>query len=49
VCKALRSCLGGQKTEQWSPREGRLIRQSFLVVCSFTFLACIAAGARSLR
>jgi inner membrane protein len=47
ICRVLRKYLGGQPVEQWSPREGKLIRRSFLIVSTLALFACVVAGAQS--
>jgi hypothetical protein len=47
ICRILRQFLGGQPVEQWSPREGRFIRQSFLVVSTLALFACVVAATRA--
>jgi hypothetical protein len=49
ICRVLRKYLGGQRAEQWSPREGRLIRRSFLTVSTLTLFGCVVAAAQTAR
>jgi hypothetical protein len=43
-CRTLRKWLGGQPVVQWSEREAKFIRRSFLVVTIIALLACAVAG-----
>src|SRR5262245_8545350 len=43
-CRTLRNWVGGQPVEEWSEREARFIRRSFLVVTIIALLACVVAG-----
>lgn len=43
----LRRWFGGQATPQWTQREARIIRSSYLAVAIVALLACVTAGARA--
>ena len=53
VCKMLRKWFGSQGpdewSESWSPGEGKVILKSYLVLCSFTVLACVVAASRTIQ
>jgi LexA-binding, inner membrane-associated putative hydrolase len=43
-CRTLRHWVGGQAVEEWSEREAKFIRHSFLIVTIIALLACAVAG-----
>ena len=49
LCKMLRKWFGGQVTTDWSPREAKWIRGSFIVMVALTMAACIVAGVTASR
>jgi hypothetical protein len=45
ICRMLRKWVGGQATDDWSDKEGRLIRWTYLLVTTAVLLGCVVAAA----
>jgi hypothetical protein len=48
VCRMLRRWFGGRVAEQWSAREGAVIRRGYIVLTVLALLACVVAASRTL-
>jgi hypothetical protein len=47
LCRTLRRWFGGQPVAEWSEREGRFIRRSFVLITTVAVLACVVAASQA--